>query len=107
MILNPGCSCQTESPKAPTRATRGVKSGTTCEIQASRRIRCREPVRFGERFVGGDGDRGALLSLGENLEKEFGAAPVEFHIAQFVKADQVDAAVAGDQLGQLPLVGGL
>src|SRR5215470_9790760 len=33
----------------------------------------------GERLVGGDGDRGALLSLGENLEEQFGAAPVEFH----------------------------
>jgi hypothetical protein len=38
----------------------------------------------GERFVGGDRDGRALFAFGENLEEEFGAAPVEFHVAQFV-----------------------
>src|SRR5271166_5168406 len=61
----------------------------------------------GERLVGGDGDRRAFLPLSENLEQQFGAAAVQFHVAQLVQADQIDPAVAGDQLGQLPLIGGL
>ena len=45
--------------------------------------------------------------LGQDLEEQFGAAAVKFHVAQFVQAEQVDAAVAGDGLGQLLVVGGL
>ena len=41
-----------------------------------------------------------LLAFGEDLEEEFGAAAVEFHVAELVDAEQVDAAVAGDGLGQ-------
>ena len=41
-----------------------------------------------------------LLAFGEDLEEQFGAAAVEFHVAEFVDAEQVDAAVAGDGLGQ-------
>ncbi|WP_438872293.1 hypothetical protein [Paractinoplanes rishiriensis] len=33
------------------------------------------------------------------MEQQFGAAFVEFHAAQFVDAEQVDTAVAGDGLG--------
>jgi hypothetical protein len=40
------------------------------------------------------------------LEEQFGAAAVEFHIAEFVEAEQVDAAVAGGDAGQLLVVGG-
>ena len=36
-----------------------------------------------------------------------GAAPVEFEVAQFVQAQQVSAAVAGDGAGQGFVVGGL
>jgi hypothetical protein len=32
--------------------------------------------------------------------------PVEFHVAEFVDAEQVDASVAGDGLVELFLVGG-
>src|SRR6266508_5099934 len=38
----------------------------------------------GAGFVGGDGDRGAFLPLGENLEQQLGAAAVKFHVAQLV-----------------------
>src|SRR5262249_31590916 len=46
-----------------------------------------------------------LFAFGEDLEQQFGAALVEFHVAQFVDAQQVDAAVAGDGLGELLVVG--
>lgn len=42
--------------------------------------------------------RCSSLRVGQNLEEEFGAAAVEFHVAEFVDAEQVDAAVAGDLL---------
>ena len=48
-----------------------------------------------------------LLAFGEDLEQEFGAAAVEFHVAEFVDAEQVDAAVAGDRLRQHLLISGL
>ncbi|GIF01325.1 hypothetical protein Ari01nite_87890 [Paractinoplanes rishiriensis] len=43
--------------------------------------------------------RTPFLAFGEDLEQQFGAAFVEFHAAQFVDAEQVDTAVAGDGLG--------
>ena len=52
----------------------------------------------GERLVRGDRDRVLLLAFGEDLEEEFGAAAVEFHVTQFVDAEDVDATVAGDRL---------
>lgn len=45
------------------------------------------------------------VAFGQDLEEEFGSASVEFHIAEFVD-EQVDAAVAGDGLGQLLFVSG-
>ena len=42
---------------------------------------------FGERGVGGDRDGGAFFAFGEDLEEEFGAAAVEFEVAQFVQAE--------------------
>ena len=60
-----------------------------------------------EGLVGGDGDAGFLLPFGQDLEEELGAAAVEFHVAELVDAEQVDAAVAVDGLGELPVVGGL
>lgn len=47
-----------------------------------------------------------LFAFGEYLEEEFGAAAVEFHVAEFVDDEQVNAAVAVDGLGELFLVGG-
>ena len=41
------------------------------------------------------------------MEQEFGAASVEFHAAEFVDAKEIDAAVAGDGLGQPLVVSGL
>ena len=38
----------------------------------------------GERFVGRDRDGVFLFPLGEDLEKEFSATAVEFHIAKLV-----------------------
>jgi hypothetical protein len=62
---------------------------------------------FGECGVGSDGDGCFLFPLGEDLEEQFGAAAVQFEVAQLIQAEQVDAAVAGDGLGQVPVVGGL
>jgi len=50
---------------------------------------------------------GAGAAFGEDLEQQLGAALVDFHVAQLVNAEQVDAAVAGDGLGELPVIGGL
>lgn len=70
----------------------------TCVVSALPDTGSREHVRFGERLVARDGDSGAFLALGQNLEEEFGAAAVEFHVAELVQAEKVDAAVAGDRL---------
>lgn len=37
-----------------------------------------------------------FLAFGEDLEEQFSAAAVEFHVAELVDAEQVDTAVAGD-----------
>ena len=55
-----------------------------------------------EGLVRRDGDGGLLLALGEDLEQEFGAAPVELEVAQLIETEQVDAAVAGDDLWTVP-----
>jgi hypothetical protein len=39
----------------------------------------------GERFVGSDGDGVLLVPFGEDLEEEFGAAPVQFRITELLK----------------------
>src|ERR1700733_2515522 len=62
---------------------------------------------FAEGGVGRDGDGGAFLAFGEDLEEQLGAAPVQLEVAQLVQAEQVDAAVAGDGAGQGLVVGGL
>ena len=54
----------------------------------------------GEGFVGGDGHGCFLFPFGEDLEEELGAAFVEFHVSEFVDAQQVHASVAGDGLGE-------
>src|SRR6266566_6065026 len=44
------------------------------------------PGPAGERLVRGDGDCRARFSLGEYLELQFGAAAVEFHVTQLIRA---------------------
>ena len=60
-----------------------------------------------ERGVGRDRDGGLLLSLGEDLEQQLGAAPVQLDVAELIEAEQVDPPVAGDHLGEHAVVGGL
>ena len=60
----------------------------------------------GERLIGGDGDRGAFFSFGEDLEEELGAAAVQLQVSQFIDQEQIDAAVAGDEFGQVFVIGG-
>src|SRR5258705_3550490 len=62
---------------------------------------------FGEGGVGRDRDGGAFFPLGEDLEQQLGAAPVQFEVAELIEAEQVDAAVAGNGAGQGLVVGGL
>ena len=45
----------------------------------------------GEGFVGCDRDGDILFAFCQYLEEEFGAAPVEFHVAEFVDHEEVDA----------------
>ena len=47
-----------------------------------------------------------LLPFGEDLEQQLGAAAVQLQVAEFVDQEEIDAAVAGDGAGQLPVVGG-
>lgn len=54
----------------------------------------------GERFVGGDRDRVLLFAFGKDLEEQFGASAVQFHVAKFVYAEQIHTAIAGDGLRQ-------
>ena len=60
------------------------------------------PAREG--LVACDGDGVLLFPFGEDLEEKLGAAPVQFHIAELVDTEQVDAAVTGDGLGENLLV---
>jgi hypothetical protein len=63
-------------------------------------------VRFAERKVGRQPDGGFLVAFGDDLEQQLGAAGVEPDVAEFVEQQQVEAAVAGHDAGQLPTVGG-
>ena len=51
-------------------------------------------------------DAGAFFAFGDDLEQQFGAAGVDLDVAQFVEQQQVQPAVAADDAGQLPVVGG-
>jgi hypothetical protein len=64
-------------------------------------------VRFAERLIRRYRHACLLLPFGEHLEEELGAAAVEFHVAELVDTEQIDAAVTVDCLGELPVVGGL
>lgn len=46
-----------------------------------------------ERLVGGDSDAVLLLALGQDLEQQLGAVPVQFRISQLVDAQKAEAAV--------------
>jgi hypothetical protein len=61
---------------------------------------------LGERGVGGDRDGAAFLTVGEDLEEQFRAGLVQVEVAEFVETKQIDAAVAGDDFVELPVVGG-
>jgi hypothetical protein len=75
-------------------------------MAAHRRGSVKVSVQPEKRLVGGDRDGVLLLAFGEDLEEQLGAAAVELHVAELVDDEQVDAAVAGDGLGELFLVGG-
>jgi len=61
---------------------------------------------FAEGQVGGDRDGGAFFAFGDDLEEQFGAAGVDLDVAEFVEAEQVEAAVAADDAGEDAFVGG-
>jgi len=61
---------------------------------------------FAEGQVGGDGDGGAFFAFGDDLEEQFGSPGVDVDVAEFVEAEQVEAAVAADDPGQDSFVGG-
>ena len=73
---------------------------TRSTIAATRRGSGNTVAPFGERQVGGDRDRGSFFAFGDDLEQQFGAAWVDLDVAEFVEAEQVQAAVAGDDAGQ-------
>lgn len=56
------------------------------------------PLR--ERSVRGDRDGPPFLSLGEDLEQQFGPGFIQVEVAELVQAEKVDAAVSGDGAGQ-------
>lgn len=59
---------------------------------------------FGEWEVGCDRDAGFFFAFGEDLEQEFGAAAVEFDVAELVEAEEVEAGVAADEASEPPRV---
>jgi hypothetical protein len=61
---------------------------------------------FAERQICPDRDGGSFLPFGDDLEQQLGAAGVELNVTQLVEQEQVQAAVAADDPGQLPVVGG-
>ena len=61
---------------------------------------------FAERKIRCQSDRGLLFAFGEDLKQQLGAAGVELDVAEFVEADQVESAVAGDEARQASFVGG-
>jgi hypothetical protein len=61
---------------------------------------------FAEGQVRGQSDRGLLFTLGQDLEQQLRAAGVELDVAELVEAEQIEAAVAGDESGQASFVGG-
>ena len=62
---------------------------------------------FAEREVACDPDGGFLLSFGDDLEEQFGAAGVDVDVSEFVEQQKIEAAVAGDDAGHDAVVGGL
>ena len=48
-------------------------------------------VPFAEGQVGADSDRGGFVSVGEDLEEQFGAACVELDVAEFIDDQEFDA----------------
>ena len=68
---------------------------------------CKRLAPFREGGVGGDGHRGPLLALGEDLEEQLGSAAVEVQVAKLVEAEQVETTVAGDETREQALVRGL
>ena len=73
---------------------------------AARRGSVKVVAPFAERGVGGARDGGPFLPVGDDLEQQFGAAGVELDVAELVQAEQVQAAVAADDAGELFVVGG-
>ena len=63
------------------------------------------PAPFREGRVAHDRYCGALLTLGQDLEEEFGGSLVEVDVAEFVDREEVESAVASDGLGEVELVG--
>ena len=58
-------------------------------------------------FIGGDRHGILFPTLRQNLEQQLRPTTVKLHIAELVDTQKIDAAVAGDGLGQQLLVGGL
>jgi hypothetical protein len=62
------------------------------------------PLAEGE--VAGQRDAGLLFSFGQDLEQQLGAAGVELDVAELVEAEEIEAAVAGDDAREASFVGG-
>ena len=61
---------------------------------------------FAEGQVGRDGDAGSFLAFGDDLEQQLGPARVDLDVAELVETEKVEAAVAGDDAGELSFVSG-
>jgi hypothetical protein len=61
---------------------------------------------FAEWQVCPDRDGGSFVPPGDDLEQQLGAAGVDLDVAGFAGEKEVQAAVAADDAGQCPLVGG-
>lgn len=58
-----------------------------------------------ERRVAGDGDRWAVLAVGQDLRRQSSVLRVEVELVELVQAEQVETAVAVDEARGLTIVG--
>lgn len=63
-------------------------------------------MRFGEGFVGSDGDGILFFPFGQHLKEHLSASLVEFHVTEFVEQKEIHSPVTGDGFSELFLIRG-
>src|SRR5260370_39202683 len=64
------------------------------------------PFPLAERQIRPDRDGSAFRAFGDDLEQQLSASGIELDVTEFVEQEETEAAVAGHDARQLPVVGG-